>query len=280
MEFMSKALLQKARDDAIRAAQVEQLSRKNSQEKAVTVSTTSVPIPISAPKVIYTPSPTPSLTPSPPIQQIIIYPPDNTTFLIAQVEKEKALALYKAEQAERATSQEKHKEELGQIKQATKEQLEAEKLARGRSHDHYVEEIERVKQAAKERLEIEHQALIKAEELRQEELERNKQLVKEDDSLKRRYNIALEKSKVDDETIQRIIAENEMLKQELEKLRKATEKTELPVENIVVPPPYDKEQDEPEVADVILNTPDHDIPLTGDIAPESYVEDTDKCAIS
>lgn len=253
---MAKALLQ----EEVRKA----IARKTPQEPPVVP--LPVPIPVLKPPVASTYSSSPVLlpvyTPSPPqIQQVIIYPPrDDTALLKEKAEKEKAQELYQAE-----------------------------KVARAKSHEQNHEELERVKQATKDQLETEHQARIKAEELQHEELERNKQLVKEDDSLKRRHSIALEKNKADEETIQRIIAENEMLKQELEKLRKTSEKTELPGdtskkeeenkgENLaLVPPPYDKEHDAP---DLTLNAPHNDISLTGEVAPESPVEDSDKCAIS
>jgi hypothetical protein len=206
--------------------------------------------PAAAPSSVYVPQPAQ-------IQQIFVYPPvDNTALVKETLAKEKVEELYEAEKVSRAQSHEQHKVALERIKQTTKEQLEVEQRER-----------------------------IKAEELQKEELELNQQLVKEDASLKRRHDIALEKNKADDDTIRRITEENEALKQELEKVRKTANETltkdeENKVGNIAVPPPYDKEQDAPDIADLILNAPHNDISLTGDIAPESPVEDSNQCAIS
>lgn len=262
---MAKALLQ----EEVRKA----IARKNSQETPA--ASLPVPIPVLKPPAASTYSSSPVLlpvyTPSPPqIQQVIIYPPrDDTALLKEKAEKEKAQELYEAEKAARLKSHEWHKEELERVKQATKEQLEAE-----------------------------HQARIKAEELQQQELERSKQLVKEDTSLKRRHSITLEKTKTDEETIQRITQEkerlaqeNETLKQEIERLKKASEKAELPSHASVkeeehkgekpvpVPPPYD-EADKPEPLD--LTAHNNDMSLTGEIAPDTPVDDgsNDKCVVS
>lgn len=248
---MSKALLQREVQKAI----AEQTARRASEEKPVAPNNAIIPQAIPKSSSVHVPQPAQ-------IQQVFVYPHvDNTALVKETAAKEKARELYEAEKVSRAQSHEKHTADLERIKQTTKEQLEVEQRER-----------------------------IKAEELQQEELERNQQLVKEDDSLKRRHSIALEKNKADEETIQRIIAENETLKRELEKARSALEETKLPntlvkdeenkVENIAVPPPYDKDKDAPEIADLSPNAPHNDISLTGDIAPESPVEDSDKCAIS
>jgi hypothetical protein len=252
---MSKALLQQHAAKAIREREQQekaiaaQIARRSSEEKP----SATVKLPVQS----LVPSPTPIY-----IQKTIVYPaPDNIALIKERAEKEKAAELYSLE-----------------------------KTAREKSHQRHQEELERIKQVAKEQLEAEQRDRIKAEELQREELERNKQLVKEDTSLKRRHDIVLEKNKVDDETIQRITEENEALKLELEKARKAPEETKLPNEtseqegdnkvNIAVPPPYDNEQDVPEISDLTLNAPHNETSLAGEVAPESPVEDSDKCAIS
>lgn len=266
---MSKALLQKAKNDAIEAA------RKSSQENVAVMSGTpplpmrsSAPIPIPRSKYTPTSSPVQTPNPSPVIQQVFIHT-DNNALAQEKAAREKAQELYEAEKAARAKSQEWHKEELERIKQVMKEQLEGEQQAR-----------------------------IKAEELQQEESERSKQLVKADDSLNRRHKLVLEKTKVDEDIIQRITQEkerlaqeNEMLRQELEKLKKAQEETTLPSEATVkeeenkkesvplVPPPYD-EADEPEPLELAEHN--NEVPLTGEVVPESPVDDgsNDKCVVS
>lgn len=253
---MSKALLQQHAAKAIREREQQektiaaQIARRSSEEKP----TATVKLPVQS----LVPSPAPIY-----IQQTIVYPaPDNSVLVKERAEKEKAAALYSLE-----------------------------KTAREKSHQRHQEELERTKQVAKEQLEAEQRDRIKAEELQREELERNKQLVKEDASLKRRHDIVLEKNKVDDETIQRITEENEALKLELEKVRRVSEETKLPnetlakeeenkVKNIAVPPLYNNEHDVPEIADLTLNAPHNEISLTGEVAPESPVEDSAKCAIS
>lgn len=251
---MAKALLQQKTQEVLAA-------RKNSQEKAAANNTSSTPIPIPKPNYTPTPSPTPSPTFTPIIQQVVVHSSrDNDALLKEKAEKERAQQLYQAEKIAREKSQEQHKEELTRIQQMGKVQLQEEQTAR-----------------------------IKAEELQQEELTRNKQLVRDDDSLKRRHDIALEKVKSDKEIIERLTAENEALKQEIEMLKKVGEENKLPnetlpqeednkAENIPpVPPPYD----EPSPG-IHLPVANNDVPLTGEVEPTTPVDDgsNDKCIVS
>lgn len=165
-------------------------------------------------------------------------------------------------------------------KEKAQELYEAEKAARVKSQEWHKEELERIKQAEKE------------------QLAQHAQLVKADDSLKRRHSISLEKTKLDEEAIQRVIQEkeqlaqeNEMLKQEIERLKKASEKAELPSHTSVkeeehkgekpvpVPPPYD-DADKPEPLE--LAAYNNEMPLTGEIALDTPVDDgsNDKCVVS
>lgn len=272
---MAKALLQKAKNDAIEAAQA---ARRNSQDKGPVMGSTppllpppmvaSAPVPVPRSKHAVTSSPVQTPTQSPVIQQVFIHT-DNNALAQEKAARLKLEGLYEAEKAARARLQQQHQEEVERIKQAMKEQVEAE-----------------------------HQAHLRAEQLRQQELERSKQLVKDDDSLKRRHKIVLEKTKVDEEAIQRItqekerlVQENETLRQELEKLKKAHEEAMLPIkvpekeeenkkENVPpVPPPYD-DADKPEPLEVAANN--NDVPLMGEVVPASPVDDgtNDKCVVS